>query len=119
MSDDAATSQALPRGYLRACLLLLLAQRPSHGYELIGRLADIGLTQADPGGVYRLLRVMQGEALIDSGWQTDPTHPPRRVYALRPGGLVALQRFHAELRRADQAVHTFMQQFDAVNITTE
>jgi DNA-binding PadR family transcriptional regulator len=49
----------LPRNYLRPCLLLLIAEEPSYGYDLLLRLGELGLRHVDPGMLYRLLRAME------------------------------------------------------------
>ena len=44
------------RGLLRPFLLLLLLERASHGYDLIERLAGMGVPDVDPSHAYRVLR---------------------------------------------------------------
>ena len=58
----------LPRSYLRPCLMLLIAETPSHGYDLLERLEELGLGATDPGGLYRTLRAMEREDLVKSEW---------------------------------------------------
>ncbi|MCA1680840.1 MAG: helix-turn-helix transcriptional regulator, partial [Actinobacteria bacterium] len=50
------TQPALPKNFLRPCLLLLLREAPAHGYELLDRLRAFGFEGSDPGGLYRALR---------------------------------------------------------------
>ena len=47
-----------PRNFLQPCLLLLLAERADHGYELASRLRPLHDGEGDSGGVYRALRGM-------------------------------------------------------------
>ncbi|MBA2478773.1 MAG: PadR family transcriptional regulator [Actinomycetota bacterium] len=75
-----------PRNYLRPCLLLLLAEGTSHGYELLEQLADLGLGRTDPGGLYRCLRAMDEEGLVRSAWEPSTSGPARRVYELTDEG---------------------------------
>ncbi len=44
------------RSMLQPFLLLLIHQRPDHGYDLIERLAAMGVTGVEPGHAYRVLR---------------------------------------------------------------
>jgi len=76
----------LPRNYLRPCLLLLLAEGTSHGYELLDQVADLGLDRVDPGGLYRCLRAMDEEGLVASAWEPSASGPARRTYSLTPEG---------------------------------
>lgn len=55
-----------PRGDVRAAILLLLAEQPRHGYELIGEIAERsgGVWTPSPGSVYPTLQALQDEGLI-------------------------------------------------------
>lgn len=76
----------LPRNYLRPCLLLLLAEGTSHGYELLDQVAALGLDRVDPGGLYRCLRAMEEEGLVRSTWEPSANGPARRNYELTDEG---------------------------------
>lgn len=75
------------RGLLRPAILLLLRDQESHGYELMGRLAELGVeVPPTTGGLYRSLRTMADEGLVNSYWSTPDRGPARRVYAITPLG---------------------------------
>lgn len=76
----------LPRNSLRPCLLLLLAEGTSHGYELLDQVGALGLDRVDPGGLYRCLRAMDEEGLVRSTWEPSATGPARRTYELTDEG---------------------------------
>jgi poly-beta-hydroxybutyrate-responsive repressor len=75
-----------PKNFTRPCLLLLLAEAPAHGYELIDRLRPFGFEIADPATVYKSLRQMEHEGLVTSGWELSERGPARRVYSLAEDG---------------------------------
>jgi PadR family transcriptional regulator PadR len=79
------------RGYLEACLLLLLAESPGHGYDLGDALAGLGVEVTDSGRVYRALREMEREGLVVSWWQQTARGPARRMYHLTERGGEQLQ----------------------------
>ena len=83
-AEDVPTG--LPRSYLRPCLLLLLAEGTSHGYELLDQVAGLGLDRVDPGGLYRCLRAMEEEGLVRSTWEPSASGPARRTYELTDEG---------------------------------
>ncbi len=92
----------LPRSFIRSCLLLLIAERPSYGYDLLEGLADLGMADTDAGGLYRTLRAMEQEGLVSSTWDESNVGPRRRVYRLTDEGLDWLHAWagaHAETRR--------------------
>ncbi len=75
------------RSLLRPAILLLLNDQEGHGYELMGRLGELG-AELPPttGALYRSLRVMAEEGLVRSYWNTSERGPARRVYAITPLG---------------------------------
>lgn len=75
-----------PRTYLQACLLLLLAESPAHGYDLGGALSGLGLRIPDSGRVYRALREMERDGLVTSWWEGTLPGPARRMYDLTEKG---------------------------------
>lgn len=86
MSAAEEVPVGLPRNYLRPCLLLLLAEGTSHGYELLDQIGALGLERVDPGGLYRCLRAMDEEGLVTSTWEPSAAGPARRTYELTGEG---------------------------------
>ncbi len=76
----------MPRNYLRPCLLLLLAEGTSHGYELLEQMAELGMGRTDPGRVYRCLRAMDEDGLVHSTWEPSAVGPARRTYTVTDEG---------------------------------
>lgn len=75
------------RSVVRPAILLLLRDHESHGYELVGRLAELGVNVTPTrGGLYRSLRTMADEGLITWYWSTPKHGPARRVYAITEQG---------------------------------
>lgn len=74
-------------------LLYFLAQKPSHGYELIQTINESGFSEieADPATIYRNLRRMEEDGLVISQWETNQAGPARRSYQLSPEGHQALE----------------------------
>lgn len=54
------------RGDIRAAVLLLLAEQPRHGYELIQKISELsaGSWAPSPGSIYPTLQVLEDEGLI-------------------------------------------------------
>ncbi len=75
------------RSLLRPAILLLLREQESHGYELMSRLAELGVeVPPTTGGLYRSLRTMAEEGLVSSNWSTPERGPARRVYTITEAG---------------------------------
>lgn len=95
-------------------LLLLLHERPRHGYDL---LEDIpGLVgdgaEVDLGNLYRLLRGLEAEGLVSSQWDVSAPGPARRIYTLTPTGIRLLAAWAAALRTTGTVITTFLDRFD-------
>ena len=104
---------ALPRHYLRPCLLLLLAEGPSHGYELLEQARRLGIQGAEPGGLYRYLRSMEKEELVRSWWEPSQSGPARRTYILTDSGRNALKASVDSLREVRQLLVDLLDRYDS------
>jgi len=100
--------------FVQPCLLLLLHQGPSHGYNLIENLGTFGFAEdpVDSSVVYRYLREMEEDALVASEWDTEASAgPARRVYRITEEGDRALAWWVASLRETDRVLHRFLQAY--------
>ena len=86
----AEPAPSLPRNFLRPCVLLLLREAPAHGYDLLERARAFGFIRHDPGGLYRLLRMLEDEGLVHSAWEPSPHGPDRRIYEITRAGAESL-----------------------------
>jgi poly-beta-hydroxybutyrate-responsive repressor len=99
--------------FVEPSLLLLLRERPLHGYELIERLPELaGEGRIDVGNLYRLLRALEAEGLVTSEWSAELPGPAKRTYELTPEGLRLLDRWSEALREAQQDVQNFLDRYD-------
>ena len=108
--------QGCPRrlsGFLYPCLLLLLHQGDTHGYDLIQRLETFGFETGslNPGLVYRALREMEQEGYVASDWREESLGPPRRVYKLTPLGDEMLSQWVKELRESRKTIEQFIEAY--------
>jgi PadR family transcriptional regulator len=97
-----------PKNFARPCLLLLVAEAPAHGYELIERMRPFGFDIADPATVYKSLRQMEREGLVTSDWELSERGPARRVYSLAEDGRDLLDAWARTLER-NRAVLDYFQ----------
>ena len=89
--DDIVEGLRHPSALIGPCILLLLAESPSHGYALVDRLKEFGFTDGSTGSLYRELRRLEEAGLAHSYWEASQTRgPARRVYELTAAGRRAL-----------------------------
>jgi len=104
----------LPRNYLRPCLLLLLAEGTAHGYELLDQVGRLGLDRVDPGGLYRCLRAMDEEGLVESRWEPSSLGPARRRYAVTDDGREWLRTVASSLEQVHRTLGVFHDRYQSV-----
>jgi PadR family transcriptional regulator, regulatory protein PadR len=104
---DQAEKPRLHGEMLSTSLLAFLKNWNAYGYQLSQKLTEAGLPQFDNGTVYRTLRQLEKEGLVDSFWDTSASGPARRVYTLTRAGdlflsdwIDALQNYQNVLRGA-------------------
>jgi poly-beta-hydroxybutyrate-responsive repressor len=103
-----------PRNFLQPCLLLLLAERADHGYELATRLRPLHDGEGDSGGVYRALRGLEKHGLVRSEWRTSDVGPARRTYHITAAGLALLAHPAGELEHVHDVLHDFLNRYTEV-----
>ncbi|MDG6094631.1 PadR family transcriptional regulator [Acetobacter sp. AN02] len=76
------------KGVLELCVLAVLSQSDSYGYDIASRLSDaIGMGE---GTIYPLMRRMQKEGLVSTYFVESSSGPPRKYYTLTEAGRVSL-----------------------------
>jgi PadR family transcriptional regulator, regulatory protein PadR len=100
-----------PKDFLRSCVLLLLREQPSHGYDLLERLQPFGFGRSDPGGLYRALRALERDGFVHSSWEHSTAGPDRRIYELTRAGKEELHRRATELLRGRETVNVFLSRY--------
>lgn len=87
----------IKRGTLEFCMLLMIRQKPSYGYELISTLEQYPILAARENTIYPLLRRLLKEGYISSEWQESVEGlPPRKYYSITDSGRAYLDAMSAE-----------------------
>ncbi|HEX5595617.1 MAG TPA: PadR family transcriptional regulator [Micromonosporaceae bacterium] len=84
------------RGVLDLCVLALLQQRESYGYELAQSLESAGLGPIQGGTLYPVLLRLQRTGLVTAWWREGEIGPARKYYRLTPAGDETLRRSTVE-----------------------
>jgi len=98
--------------FVEPSLLLLLRERPLHGYELLERIPELGEGRVDIGNLYRLLRRLEDEDLVRSQWSADLPGPAKRTYELTADGRRLLDRWAEALREAQGTISKFLDRYE-------
>ena len=103
------------RGFLEPCILFLLSEDDSHGYNLVEGLKRFGFdrTPVDPSVIYRTLRRLEAGDLTSSSWDTDSSAgPPRRVYHLTEQGRFWLATWAKDLAETERVLRCFLESYN-------
>jgi PadR family transcriptional regulator, regulatory protein PadR len=93
-------------------LLLLLAERPAHGYELLEQIAALtGERRIDMGNLYRVLRALEEDGIVTSEWRDDAPGPTKRIYELTDDGRRLLDGWAEALRANQELVSSFLDRY--------
>src|SRR5579862_4902064 len=104
MASGAQRRTELLRGVLDLCLLAVISEGPSYGYEMTKRLRDRGLSFVGEGSIYPLLGRLERDGLVETYRAASDGGPPRKYYRTSSTGLRALTGGVAEWRAASAAV---------------
>ena len=104
-SHDSPTG--MPKNWLMAVLLLQLRELNSYGYDLLEKAAAFGFAALNPGTLYRVLRQMEKEGLVNSDWDTSGQGPARRVYSITDAGEAYLKLWAGSLEQYRRTMDLF------------
>ena len=87
----------LLKGVLDMCLLAIVSEEPSYGYEMADKLGKRGLNLTSDGSIYPTLSRMQRSGLIDGYFvEADGSGPPRKYYRINQSGAERLLEWKEE-----------------------
>ena len=86
------------------CLLALIAEEPSYGYEMVAKLEERGLELVSEGSIYPLLSRLQKRGLIEGYFVESASGPPRKYYRIAPDGEEQLAEWTEEWKRLSHGV---------------
>lgn len=102
--------------FIEPCMLLLLAEKPAHGYELMASLNqfDFDPRYQDPGQIYRTLRRMEKEGLVRSNWESGEAGPARRCYQITGDGIDVLMAWMRTLTKRMRMVGKLLSRYEKI-----
>ena len=101
-------SSQLLKGVLDMCLLAIIAEEPSYGYEMARKLEDRGLTLVGEGSIYPLLSRLQRDRLVETFTKDSPGGPPRKYYRIAGEGRRRLKGWIGEWKDLTSAVDSII-----------
>jgi PadR family transcriptional regulator PadR len=113
MAVGEGRNSQLLRGVLDLCLLAVMTEGPTYGYEMTKRLRERGLSIVGEGSIYPLLGRLEREGLVETYKAANSGGPPRKYYRPSSKGRRALAAGIAEWRQARDALDLVLGPVDA------
>lgn len=95
-----------------AFLLLFLTEGPSYGALLLSRLeSELPFCLSDSAIVYRSLKQMESDGLVQTEWIPEESGQPRKWYHISAAGRAALADYAEDIRRRVQNLQFFLDRY--------
>jgi PadR family transcriptional regulator PadR len=107
------------KGYIRVAVLILINNKPSHGYEIMKEIKDRtrGFYNPTPGGVYPILRDLEKKGYIKGKW-TKQNNRNIKTYRITEKGKTILKNTVVKQSKIANNMNALFQEFarDVLNI---
>jgi PadR family transcriptional regulator, regulatory protein PadR len=97
--------------FAEPAVLLLLRERPAHGYELLEQLPELTGERVDMGNLYRFLRFLEAEGIVRSEWEDSLPGPNKRTYELTDDGRALLDAWSEALGDSRGRIDGFLTRY--------
>ncbi|MCT8975270.1 PadR family transcriptional regulator [Clostridium sp. CX1] len=81
------------KGVLEGCVLEIISQKETYGYEITRRLNALGFSDVVDGTVYTILVRLEKNKLVEITKKPSDMGPPRKFFTLNDAGRKELQKF--------------------------
>lgn len=81
------------KGVLEGCVLEIIRQQETYGYEITKKLNALGFTDVVDGTVYTILLRLEKNKLVDTKKKPSDIGPPRKFFTLNDAGRAELVIF--------------------------
>lgn len=113
--DGHPVAQHRPRRqFLHSAILLLLAEKPRHGYALTNAIADLGLGDMDRPRIYRALAELEVNGLVKVWDESSNSGHVRRVYSPTDLGHQSLDTAAVMVAHERSALDNFLQRYGRI-----
>jgi DNA-binding PadR family transcriptional regulator len=97
--------------FAEPAVLLTLDEGETHGYELADGLAEwLPDDRIDLGNLYRMMRSLEAEGIVESEWHNDHPGRSKRTYRLTDDGRDLLAAWVAALEATQSTIARFVRQ---------
>ena len=95
----------LMRGTLEGCILKIICEKTTYGYEIMMSLRNKGFADISEGTIYPLLMRLEKQGNISSQLLPSPLGPKRKYYTVTDAGKDYLSSFESSWRNVSDTVY--------------
>ncbi|MBQ9120465.1 MAG: PadR family transcriptional regulator [Lachnospiraceae bacterium] len=103
-------SSQMLKGTLEGCILKVISQNETYGYEISERLRSYGFAEISEGTIYPLLLRLEKNGLVITQYKQSPVGPKRKYYSLSEKGREEMEAFYCDWRELTEAVNRLFEQ---------
>ncbi|ABR49158.1 transcriptional regulator, PadR-like family [Alkaliphilus metalliredigens QYMF] len=98
----------LMRGTLEGCIVKIISEEETYGYEIVSWLRDYGFEDVGEGSTYPILVRLEKKKIISSTYKESPLGPKRKYYFLTDMGKEFLREFETTWNDVKNTVDRIM-----------
>lgn len=97
------------KGLLEGCILAIISEEETYGYNITARLNTYGFTDLSEGSVYPVLIRLQKKGLVKSELRKSDVGPKRKYFMMTPPGQEYLKQFKVLWQEVSSTVQGIME----------
>ncbi len=97
------------KGTLEGCILKVISERETYGYEILQRLRDHGFSQITEGTLYPLLLRLEKNGFVTVRYRDSDLGPQRKYFSLTAAGEAELRSFSVSWEELTRVVWRLFQ----------
>lgn len=105
---DRVDDSQLMKGILEGCVLSVIAQGETYGYEILQKFADAGFDNLQEGTLYPVLTRLEKKGYISCRKAKSPLGPIRKYYSVTGSGDEFLSHFKVTYRRVTDCANAML-----------
>ena len=98
--------------FTEPAVLLVLRDNPGHGYELLEAPGAHAGRADRQGNLYRILRSLERDGLVDSTWDDNAPGPAKRVYVITQSGRRVLAQWVEAFSKIESQIERFRKRYE-------
>lgn len=102
----------LMKGILEGCILKIIDDSETYGYEIVNKLQEKGFREVKEGTLYPLLLRLEKKKLIQAAYKPSPLGPSRKYYSLTAEGRSYVDDFYENWLLINKSIQEIFKDFE-------